>query len=244
METNKLKYISLNSTIHQANATIKILYLIVYGIICFLPNNIDFIVIASFLLATYLIISSKIPLSYYIKNIYRIMPIIIILLVILSRLQFTMLTSILIVLKVVFGVCLYALIIYTTLPFELAYSIYGILKYLNIFGIKRTKLFIWIYNTVLTKKDICDMMEKTIEGLEIKGICINNKTIISRFFIKLDLLPEVLRKVKSIHKKRKRVILKNGFDVNAHQSLVGINDILFLLMFITLITIYGLKVVG
>ena len=44
----ELEYIKINSSIHKLNPTFKLLYLFLYLVICFLPHQIEYISIASF----------------------------------------------------------------------------------------------------------------------------------------------------------------------------------------------------
>ena len=135
MKTNKLIYTPLNSSIHKSNSTLKLLYLIFYIIIGLLPHNLDLIVLASFIIVAYLMIASKIPLRNYIQVVCKTYVIIIALFIILASLNYTLMDSTLIVLKFVFGVSLYSMIIYTTNPFDLAMGIYGIVKHLNLLAL-------------------------------------------------------------------------------------------------------------
>ena len=43
----ELEYIKINSSIHRLNPTFKLLYLLLYLVICFLPYQIDYLIIAS-----------------------------------------------------------------------------------------------------------------------------------------------------------------------------------------------------
>ncbi len=239
----KLEYININSPIHKANPTIKILYLILFTIISYLPNNLDYIVLANCILALYLIISSRIPLKYYLQNILKTKLIIIAMFIILASLRFTLLKSLLIVLPFILAVCLFSMLIYTSHPFDLAMGIYDIVKYINILGINKNSLFIKIYNFVYFKKDYEIEEEKIIEGREIKGENIRGRNILARASIHVNLMPEVMKKVRTFAKKRTDIIIKNNFKVENYVAHIRITDIIYLLMFGLLIFMYILKVV-
>ena len=241
MKNNSLKYIPQNSMIHKLNPSIKLLYLLFYIIICFLPYNLDYIILASFILVLYLLISSKIPLKFYFNIIYKIYFIILALFIILASYNYTFISSVLISFKLICGVWLYAMIIYTTKPFDLAYAIFSMLK--NISIVNPNDLFIRIYNKVMFRYDYKKILNNVVEGLEIKGKNVNGQNIITRFFIKISLLSKVLNSVKNIQIKRKKVIIKNKFNVRNYKSTISVFDIIFLLMFISLIIIYYVKVI-
>ena len=230
----KLEYIKLNSSIHKLNPTFKILYLILFVVISYLPNVLDYIVLAN---------CSRVPLKYYLQNVLKTKIVIIALFIILASFRFTLLASILVVLPFILAVCLYSLIIYTTQPFDLAMGIYDLVKYLNILGIDKNILFIKIYNLVYFKADYEIEEEKIIEAREIKGEDIRHKNILARFSNHVNLIPEVLGRLRKFQKKRKEVILKNDFQVKNYMAHVGITDIIYLLMFGVLIFIYILKVI-
>ena len=239
----KLEYIDINSSMHKANPTVKILYLILFVVISYLPFNLDYIVLANCILAFYLIISSRIPLKYYIRNVLQTKLIIIAMFIILASFRFTFLQSLLIVLPFILAVCLYCLIIYTTFPFDLAMGIYDMVKYLNIFGINKGNLFIKIYNLVYFRKDYEIEEGKIIEAREIKGENIRHQNIIGRFITHINLIPEVLKRVKKFQQKRKAVMCKNAFNVDNYMAHLQITDIIYLLMFGLLIFMYIIKVI-
>lgn len=268
----ELEYIKINSSIHRLNPTFKLLYLLLYLVICFLPYQIDYLIIASFLIVAFLLISSRVPLKFYLNNIYHIFPLIIALFIILASFSYTLIASILIALKLIFAICLFTMIIYTTTNINLSIGIYNILKHLNILGINQNILFIKIYNLVSFKQDYVFSENQIIEGLEIKGENIRHKDIISRFFTHLNLIPLVLRKRKKVAYKRKNQLLGNGFDIETylntinHKNIkesyayltnilqndldvaryatkVGIWDFVYFFAFILLIVLYLMKVI-
>ncbi len=217
----ELEYIKINSAIHKLNPTFKILYLILFLVICFLPYQIDYLSIASFIIVVFLLISARIPFKFYLNNIYCLFPIIIALFIILASFSFTLTASILIVLKLVFAVCLFTMIIYTTTNFDLSIGIYNLIKPLNVLGINSNLLFIKIYNLISFKQDYVFKEKQIIEGLENKGKNIRHQNIISRFFTHLDLIPLVLKKRKTLIQKRKNFLLKSGFDIETYLNTIN-----------------------
>lgn len=220
----ELEYIKINSSVHRLNPTFKLLNLFLYLVICFLPYQIDYLIISSFIIVTFLLISSRIPLKYYLNNIYHIFPLIIALFIILASFSYTLTASILIALKFIFAICLFTMIIYTTTNMDLSIGIYNILKHLNILGINPNILFIKIYNLVTFKQDYFFSENKIIEGLEIKGKNIRHKNILSRFFARLNLIPLVLRKRKKIIQKRKKHLLGHDFDIETYITTINYKE--------------------
>ena len=190
----------------------------------------------------------------------------------MASFSYTLIASILIALKIIFAICLFTIIIYTTTNINLSIGIYNILKHLNILGINQNILFIKIYNLVSFKQDYVFSENQIIEGLEIKGENIRHKDIISRFFTHLNLIPLVLRKRKKVAYKRKNQLLGNGFDIETylntinHKNIkesyayltnilqndldvaryatkVGIWDFVYFFAFILLIVLYLMKVI-
>lgn len=238
-----MKYINIKSHIHNINASIKILYLLFYLVLCFLPNNFDYIRIGSFIITTYLVISSKVPLKYYFQTISKTFFIIVAIFVLCASLNLTLINSILIVLSFIFGLALYALIIYTTEPLNLAFGIYNIVKPLNVLNLSPNYLFMKIYNMVLFISDYKHSQKNIIDALELKGRVIRDQNIISRFFIKLDLMPLVLKNSKKMRQLRNKRMIREKFDVNNYSNQVHLIDIIYLLAFVLLIIIYISKVI-
>ena len=239
----KLEYINISSHIHKLSPVFKILYLILFIVISFLPHNLDYIILASFILVTYLIISSKVPLKYYLQVIYKFFLIIIALFIILASNSFTLIASIMIVLKFVFALCLYSMLIYTTKPFDLALGIYSFIKYFNFLGINKNLLFLKVYNLVSFRQDYEKLEETIIEGLERKGTDIRHQNIINRFFTHLNLIPDVLSKRKVLVKKREKMMFKKNVNIENYTSKVSVSGFIYLSAFILLIAIYLMKVV-
>lgn len=268
----ELEYIKINSSIHKLNPTFKLLYLFLYLVICFLPHQIEYISIASFIIVFFLLISARIPFKFYLNNIYRLFPIILALFIIFASFSFTLTASILIILKLIFAMCLFTMIIYTTTNINLSIGIYNLIKHINILGINQNILFIKIYNLVSFKQDYIFKEKQIIEGLENKGKNIRHQNIITRFFVYIDLIPLVLKKRKELTQKRKKHLLKNGFDIETYLntinhkeneenyaylntlfqndvnvagcvSKIGIWDFIYFFAFILLLVIYLVKVI-
>ena len=239
----KLEYINIKSPIHKINASLKILYLIFYGILCIVAWKFIYILIASYILVAYLLICSKIPLKYYLINIYKCSLFIVALYIILASYSFSFINATFIVLSFIFGIALICLIIYTTTLFNLSLGIYNIVKNFNLLSVSKNSLFMFIYNLLYLKKDYEVISSNKIDALEIKGINIRYKNIIERFFIKLDLLSENLYNVKLKQQKRKKVMKKNKFELINVKNNLSIIGIIYLLLFIFLIVIYFIKVI-
>ena len=238
----KLEYINISSPIHKLNPTFKIFYFILFVIIALLPHNLDYIVLANCILGTYLIICSKVPLKFYLHNIWQVKLIIVAMFIILASFNYTLISAFLLVLSFVIAVCLYCLIIYTTSLFERAMGIYNIIKHFNFINYNSNVLFIKIYNLMCFKKDYEYEENKKIEALEIKGQDIRHQNILKRFSYKVNLCPEIIKNVKKYQKKRKEVILRHKFNVQSYYSLAHFADFIYLLLFGLLIFIYISKV--
>lgn len=242
MKKNNLGYIKISSPIHNLNPIIKILYFILYLGLCFLPNNHLFITLASFILVLYLIINSKVPVKLYLSNIWKFKLVILTMYIILASFRFTLIASTILVLKVVFGLLLYNMIIYTTKPFDLAYAIFSFFKPFNILGLNENRMFVRIYNLVLFRYQYARQMGETIEGLENKGKSFYDKNIISRFFIKMKLSFPVFKKIKVINRRRRGIMFRHKFSVKKYYYKLTCWDIVYLLLFVMLLGIYIVKV--
>lgn len=238
----KLEYINITSPIHKLNPTFKIFCLIMFVIIAILPHNLDYVILANCILGTYLIICSKVPLKFYLHNIWQVKLIIVAMFIILASFNYTLISAFLLVLSFVIAVCLYCLIVYTTPLFDRAMGIYNVIKHFNFLNVNPNILFIKIYNLICFKKDYEYEENKKIEAMEIKGQAIRHQNILKRFSCKINLIPEIIREVKKYQKKRKEVILRHKFNVNSYYSLAHITDFIYLLMFGLLIFIYISKV--
>ena len=239
----KLEYLNISSKIHNFNSTLKIIYLFFYLVICIFAYQINYILLANMIIVSYLMISSKVPITYYIKGILKMKLIIIALYIICASFNCTFLVSTIYVLSFIFGYTLYELIIFTTSLYDLTCGIYNIVKYFNIFSISKSNLIISIYNLVYLKKDYILSLNKVIDSLENKGIVIRNKNIISRFYIKLQLTDRVLNKIKIIRKKRKNLMIKNKVCLSESAFKVSVYELIILMAFILLIIIYVSKVI-
>lgn len=263
------EYIKISSSIHRLNPIFKIFYFLLFVTICFLPNNINYLVLANFIIAFYLLISSKVPFKYYVKKVLNLKLIIIAMFIIYASFSYSFINSLLIVLKFIFSVSLFWMIIYTTTLFDLSLGIYNIFKHLNILGINKNRLFSKIYNFVSFKQDYIISENQIIEGLEIKGKDIRHRNILFRFFTHIDLIPITLKKRKKVVQKREYQLIRNGFDVEKYINTINnekdyiyinnifqvnistecnitklsIRDFVYFFAFILLIVIYLIKVI-
>lgn len=239
----KLEFINTKSHITKVNPSLKILYLILYIVICCLSLNYNYILIANFILVTYLLLSSKIPLRFYLKNIFKVFLFIVALYIILASFSYSLLFSTLVVLSFIFGVCLYSMIIYTTHPFDLTLGIWEIIKHFNILSLNETNIFIRIYNFVYLRYDFNISVNNVIDSLELKGVNVRHKNIIARFLIKANYLNDIFEQIKIIRNKRTHTIKRNKFNVGYIKSKVNLIDVIYLGLFILLIVLYISKVI-
>lgn len=238
-----MKYVNgISSHVYKLNPAFKILYLLFYVTICFLPNNLDYIRIASFIIVSYLLLSSKIPFKYFLNTIYNFKIIIIAMFIILASLHYTFQNSLILVLSFIFGLSLMSLIIFTTTSLEIALGIYNLVKYFNFISINSNLLFFKIYNLVSFKDDYLFCQKNKIEALELKGRNINQKNILIRFIIKIDISSLVYKDVKKLQHKRIYMMTRNHFNIEDYINKLHFFDIIYLLSFILLIGIYILKV--
>lgn len=234
----------MNLNKNSIPAALKILYLFCYLVIVFLPRNLNYILIASFILIALLLVDSKIPLKFYLKKVFKIFNLLVILtiFIISASYQYNFGISFMIVLKYVFFVLLCSYIELSSTKFELAQGIFMFLKNINVFSINEVWLFQKIYNWCYLKKDFKEVLELKLEALELKGHNIRNKNLIVRFFKKLDLVGQVIPKVQSLQKKRSDILKKTCKEVRYVQKLNYV-AIVYFGAFLLLIGIYISKVI-
>lgn len=239
----RLEFINIKSHISKINPSLKIIYFLLYIAICCVSLHFNYILIPNFIFVTYLLISSKVPIKFYLNNIFKIFLLIIALYIIMASFSYTLLFTSLVALSVIFGVCLYTMIIYTTQPFDLALGIYDIVKHFNFLAINPNNIFISLYNLVYLRKDYYVASNNIIDALELKGINFRHNNIIARFFMKLNYLNDIFAQMRNIRVKRTNTIKRNRFDINNVRSNIHVVDIVYLGLFILLFILGISKVI-
>ena len=125
-------YYLKRSFIHELNPTFKIISLIICIIATFTANNyIDFIVI--FGLIIFEMFLSKISFKIYFKNIYSLKIFILFIFIINLIFGLSFISTIYMILKIVYVVLLSAILTFTTPPMEITYGLERVFRIFNKF---------------------------------------------------------------------------------------------------------------
>ena len=123
-------YYLKDSIIHKLNPTFKIISLLLTIITILLANNIiDYIILFIFILT--LILLSKIEIKIYLKNIYTLKIFIIFIITINLIFQIDFLSTICMILKLIYLVILSAILTFTTSPMEITHGLERTLRVFN-----------------------------------------------------------------------------------------------------------------
>jgi len=115
-------YYLKDSIVHKLNPTIKIISLLLSIITVILSNNlIDFIILFIFILSIMLL--SKIDLKLYLKNIYTLRIFIIFIIIINFIFTIDIISTLYMILKIIYLVILSAILTLTTPPMEITYGL-------------------------------------------------------------------------------------------------------------------------
>ena len=123
-------YYLKDSIIHKLNPVVKIISLLLSILTVILSNNlIDFILLFIFILS--LMLLSKIEIKLYLKNIYTLRIFIIFIIIINLIFKVDIISTIYMILKIIYLVILSAILTLTTPPTEITYGLERVLRVFN-----------------------------------------------------------------------------------------------------------------
>ncbi len=245
---NRLDY-SYNdeeSIVHNINPLFKFIGLFIYILICLLKyNNLLFIMNLS--LVFILILLSNVSILRYIKIVWRLKYILIIIYFMMIHNNVAIIDINIMVFKIVFLILYIALIIYTTTKEDIGKGLAKILNIFNIIGLNLKKISSFITNIITFIINYIDILGEVIISGEFKGIVYSHSNILSKIkliFSNLKRVYKESKKVMSIRKSDMKYKLYDGNIVSKYKyrNKLMLFDYLYLLGNISLIIYYILKV--
>lgn len=235
-----------DSIIHRINPLLKFIGLFIYILVClFKYDNILFILNIS--LVFVLILLSNVSILRYLKVIWKLKYLIIILYFMLYHYGLEIIDINVIVFKLVFLVLYIALIIYTTTKEDIGRGLSKGLNIFNIIGINLKKISSFITNIITFIISYIDTMKEVINSGENKGIDYSHSNILNKFKLVLVNLKRVYKVCKNKMRLRKsdmKYKLYNGNIISKYKyrTKLAIFDFAYIFMNIGLIIYYVLKV--
>ena len=235
-----------DSIIHRINPLLKFIGLFIYILVClFKYDNILFILNIS--LVFVLILLSNVSILRYLKVVWKLKYLIIILYFMLYHYGLEIIDINVIVFKLVFLVLYIALIVYTTTKEDIGRGLSKGLNIFNIIGINLKKISSFITNIITFIISYIDTMKEVINSGENKGIDYSHSNILSKFKLVLVNLKRVYKDCKNKMRLRKsdmKYKLYNGNIISKYKyrTKLAIFDFAYIFMNIGLIIYYVLKV--
>ena len=235
-----------NSIIHRINPLIKFIGLFIYILVClFKYDNILFILNLS--LVFILILLSNISFLRYLKIVWKLKYIIIIIYFMLYHYGMELIDINIIVFKLIFLILYIALIIYTTTKEDIGRGLARIINIFNLIGINIKKISSFITNIITFIIIYIDTMKEVINSGENKGIVYSHSNILNKIKLVFINLKRVYKDCKNKMRLRKsdmKYKLYNGNIISKYKyrTKLAIFDYAYILMNIGLIIYYVLKV--
>lgn len=239
---NKLaigNYYLKDSIIHKLNPTCKIISLLLSIITVVFANNlIDYILVFIFILS--LMLLSKIDMKIYLKNIYTLRVFIIFIIIINFIFTIDIISTIYMVLKLVYLVLLSAILTLTTPPMEITYGLERCLRVFNkILPVRSIALSITLalrFIPMLTMQAERVIKSGTLRGIDFNGGIKTKLKSISLLFIPMLYLS--LKKADSLADIMEVRLYNYGLSrTNYRINKRGVNDIILLILNVVILII-------
>ncbi len=235
-----------DSIIHRINPLLKFIGLFIYILVClFKYDNVLFILNIS--LVFMLILLSNISIIKYLKVVWKLKYLIIVLYFMLYHYGLEIIDINIIVFKLIFLILYIVMIIYTTTKEDIGKGLAKGLNIFNIIGINLKKISSFITNIITFIISYIDTMKEVINSGENKGIDYSHSNILNKFKLVLVNLKRVYKVCKNKMRLRKsdmKYKLYNGNIISKYKyrTKLAIFDFAYIFMNIGLIIYYVLKV--
>lgn len=245
---NKLDY-SYNceeSIIHRINPVVKLFGLFIYVILCLLKfDNVLFI--CNIGLVFLVLLLSNINILKYLKIIWKLKYIIIIMYAFMYHKQMAFIDMNIIVFKFVFLVLYIGVIIYTTTKEDIGKGTSIVVNRVNIIGISVKSISNFFTNILVFIDNLCDSYNESFVNEGIRGKVYSNSNIIYVFKYLIDNYKIIFSKTKEKMKKRKeemkyRLYNKDVKSKYKYRNKLFIFDYLYVILNVVMIVYYILKV--
>lgn len=167
------KYFPVISRVHKMNSTSKLICVLLFMLVLTIGTNV-FLIGILILLTFLMMLSSKVPLSLYLKSLYGIMPIIAFILICNFILKIPFSHSILVSVKFITGVLYTMILTYTTSTTEITYGLEQIFKPLEKIKIPVNMLASAFSIALRFIPTIFEQAEKILKAEAIRGMDFNH----------------------------------------------------------------------
>lgn len=235
-----------DSIIHRINPLLKFIGLFIYILVClFKYDNVLFILNIS--LVFMLILLSNISIIKYLKVVWKLKYLIIVLYFMLYHYGLEIIDINIIVFKLIFLILYIVMIIYTTTKEDIGKGLAKGLNIFNIIGINIKKISSFITNIIAFIIDYIDTMKEVINSGENKGIMYSHSNILNKIKLVFINLKRVYKDCKNKMRLRKSDMKYKLYDGNIiskykYRTKLVIFDYAYILLNISLIIYYVLKV--
>ena len=162
------RYYNIDSSIHKLNPLCKVLASIVFLVMVLISSRIK-VIISLFLILSFIITISNVPLKYYFKPVYTMKLLFVVLLIINFLFGVGFYNSIVMVSKVILVVMYSSALLFTTTTNSLTYGISSFLRPLGFFGIPISKISMGISLSLDFIPTLFDRSNKIIKSQMSRG---------------------------------------------------------------------------
>ena len=231
-------YYPVTSLVHKLNPIIKLVNFIIMILLLLLTNSKE-IHSFIFIFVLVMVLLSYVPIKYYFNTFYSLRYIYLIIAFICAYLGVDFSTYLVYVSKIVIFVLYLNIIVFTTSPSEMIYSIEKFLDTFNFMNLKVVKAATKINSMLRYYPLYISVKYKTIRAASIRGIQIG--------FFNIKEKIRLFKRVRMLTKLKNKEITDSAelrlYDINKHRTnyrtnKVGFYDILFLLFHLLLLYVY------
>jgi energy-coupling factor transporter transmembrane protein EcfT len=239
-------YCEGDSIIHRLHPSIKIYGLFCFVLLCLLKYN-NYLFIANIAFVFVLILCSDIGLNRYIKSVWRGKYFFIILYLILYKMGMSIFNINLLFFKIVFFLLYLDIIKYTTTRLDVSKGIANLLDIFNFINYNIRKLVIQISNMFYFFILFPFEKRKYLDSLDVKGGLYSQTSILTKKKVFFQNFKEIFKLTRKGLKERKELLLKHHYNKKRriyykYLYKYKLSDILFVIIYLVMITFYILKV--
>ena len=240
---NKLDYSynNENSLIHRINPSIKLLGLLFYVLFCLLKYN-NYLFICNITIVFALILFSNVDIKRYLKVLWDLKYLLILLYVILysQHLGFTDIN--IIVFKILFFLLYFKCLLFTTTREEFGKGGSVLLNIFNLIGLSLRRIAINISNIFSFIYYFFDTCKVYFTNINIKGGCAD-LSIFDKAVAFFKEFKNIFKISREKNKQRKKDLLSKMYDKNLHTSYkyrykLKVYDYLFVIIYIGMLSFY------
>ena len=239
-------YCEGDSIIHRMHPSIKIYGLFCFVLLCLLKYN-NYLFIANIAFVFVLILCSDIGLNTYLKSVWKFKYFLFLFYLILYRLGMSFFNINLLFFKIIFFVFYLDVIKYTTTRLDVAKGFANLFNVFNFINYNIRKLVIQISNMFYFFVLFPFEKKKYLESLDAKGGLYTQTNLITKKKVYFKHFKDIFKVTRDGLKERKELLVKHLYNKKRriyykYLYKYRVFDILFVIIYLVMITFYILKV--